>query len=116
MGRKHVVYGFQLFDATTLGSTQTSAEVEVGQSDYGSIFLEWTGTAPVGVITVQAKNGTNGTYRDLDFGSTISISGSSGSHDLILNEIPFTHMKVVYTRTSGTGSMTASLTLKSRGA
>jgi len=116
MSRKHVLYGFKIFDAVSLASTQTSVEVEVGQADYGSIFLEWTGTAPIGVVTVQAKNGDKGTYRDLDFSSSISVSGSSGSHDIILNDIPFTHLKLIYTRTSGTGSATASITTKSSGA
>jgi hypothetical protein len=116
LGRKNIVYGYQLFDAVSLGASQTSAEVEVSQTDYGSIYLSWTGTSPVGTITVQAKNGADGTYRSLDFGSSISISGSSGNHDLILSELPFTHLKLVYTRSSGTGSMTANLTLKSGGA
>lgn len=116
MARKHVVYGYKPFDATSIGSSQTSSEIEVGQSDYGSIFLSWTGTSPVGVLEVQAKNGEKGTYRALDFGSAINITGNSGSHDILLNEMPFTHLKLVYTRTSGTGSITANVTFKSRGA
>ena len=116
MSRKQVLYGFKAFDATSLASSQTSAELEVGQADYGSIYITWTGTSPIGVITVQAKNGPNGTYRDLDFGSAISISGASGNHDIILNEMPFTHLQLVYTRTSGTGSISASITTKSKGA
>lgn len=115
MSRKQVLYGYRLYDSVSLASSQTSSEVEVGQADYGSIYIEWTGSSPVGVITLQAKNGTNGTYRSLDFGSAISISGASGNHDLILNEMPFTHIKLLYTRASGTGSMTASITTKSKG-
>jgi len=90
--------------------------MEVGQEDYGSIYVFWTGSSPVGTLEIQAKNGVNGTYRPLDFGSVISISGASGSHDIILNELPFTHLKLVYTSSSGSGSMTANVTLKSKGA
>lgn len=116
MARKNVIYGYQAFNAVDISSSQTSAEIEVGQEDYGSIYVFWTGSSPVGALTVQAKNGTNGTYRSLDFGSAISISGASGAHDLILNELPFTHLKLVYTRSSGSGSLTANVTLKSKGA
>ena len=116
MARKHVVYGYKAFDAVNIATSQSSLEIEVGQSDYGSIYLSWTGSSPVGVIEVQAKNGEKGTYRALDFGSTISISGNSGNHDIILNEMPFTHLMLVYTSTSGTGSMNAQVTLKSVGA
>jgi len=116
LSRKNVIYGYLAFDAVSIGASQTSSEIEVGGEDYGSIYLFWTGSSPVGTLEVQAKNGANGTYRALDFGSTISISGASGNHDLILNELPFTHLKLVYTRSSGTGSLTANVTLKSKGA
>lgn len=116
MARKHVVYGYQIFDAVSLASSQTSSEVEVSQSDYGSIFLSWSGSSINGTLEVQAKNGEDGTYRPLDFGSTITISGTSGTHDLLILELPFTHIKLVYTRSAGTGSLTANLTLKSAGA
>lgn len=116
MARKHVVYGFKPFNNTDLSTSQTSSEVEVGQSDYGSIFLSWVGTSVNGTLEVQAKNGEKGTYHALDFGSIISLSGSSGSHDIILNELPFTHLKLVYTRVGGTGSVTAEVTFKSKGA
>lgn len=116
MARKHVVYGYQLFDAVSLASSQTSSVVEVSQTDYGSIYVAWSGSSINGTLEVQAKNGEDGTYRALDFGSTITISGTTGAHDLIMSELPFTHIKLVYTRSAGTGSMTANLTLKSKGA
>lgn len=115
MSRKQVLYGFQIYNSVDLSSSQTSAEVEVGQADYGSIFVSWSGSAINGTLEVQAKNGVNGTYRALDFGSVISLTGSPGNHDIILNEMPFTHLKLVYTRSAGTGSMTASITTKSKG-
>jgi len=116
MGRKHVIYGFKPFNAADISSSQTSEEVFADQADYGSIYLFWTGTSVNGTLEVQAKNGKEGTYRALDFGSTISLSGSSGNHEIILNELPFTHIKLVYTRVGGTGSLTANLTFKSSGA
>jgi hypothetical protein len=116
LARKNVVYGWKAFDAVSLASSQTSAETEVGGEDYGSIYLFWTGSSPVGTITIEAKNGGGGTYRALDFGSAISISGASGNHEIILNEMPFTHLRIVYTRSSGSGSLTANVTFKSKGA
>ena len=116
MARKHVVYAFDMFDAVSLGASATSSIVEVSQLDYASIYVSWTGSSTVGDLEVQAANGEDGTYHALDFGSTISISGASGSHNIILSEMPFTHIKLVYTRSSGTGSITATLTAKSASA
>jgi hypothetical protein len=116
LARKHVVYGYKPFNNVDLASSQTSSEIEVGQSDYGSIFVSWSGSSINGTLEVQAKNGDKGTYHALDFGAAISIAGTSGSHDIILNELPFTHLKLVYTRVGGTGSMSAEVVFKSKGA
>jgi hypothetical protein len=119
MARKNIIYGFKPFNPLNnadMASSLTSSEMEVGQLDYGSIYVSWSGSSINGTVEVQAKNGEDGTYRPFDFGSTITLSGSSGFHDLTLNDLPFTHLKIVYTRSAGTGTLNAEVTLKSRGA
>lgn len=126
MGRKSVVPGFPMINSvenpSNLAATFTSDIVSVKNLDYASIHIDWTGTAPVGVISVEARNGdirNNGAMDDwyaLDMGSTISISGASGDHQLVFNYLPFSDLRLVYTRTSGTGSINAFITSKVQGA
>lgn len=101
-----------MIDAGSLGSSITSSTVNVINLDKASIHLEWTGSSPVGTITVQARNGEHDAWYALDLGSTISISGASGDHQLVFNELPFTDIRLLYTRTSGSGSLDAVVTMK----
>lgn len=117
MGRKNIVKSFKMFDAVELSSSQTSAATNVINLDTASIHLVWSaGSSPVGDITVEARNGEDDSWYELDFGSTISISGASGDHQLMLNEMPFTDIRIVYTRTSGSATLDAVLTMKTTGA
>ena len=116
MSRKNVIKSYKMFDETSMASSQTSVTVNVINLDIASIFFEWSGSSPVGVLTLQARNGEGGTWYDLDMGGTMSVSGASGSHQLQLTEIFFTDLQLIYTRSSGTGSMTATITAKTIGA
>lgn len=113
---KRIVPGFKMWDATSMAATSTSTSTNVQNLDKASIFVEWTGTSPVGTITVQARNSASGTWYDLDFGAAITVSGNTGSHSIVFNELPFTDIQLVYTRTSGTGSITATYVSKVTGA
>lgn len=117
-GRKSVVKGFNMFGADgDISASVTSAETSVINLDKASIDVTWTGSAPVGTLTVEATNDEkNEVWRTLDMGGTISISGASGAHELIFNELPFTAIRLVYTRTSGTGTILAKIVAKTVGA
>lgn len=116
MARKHVVQSFKMIDSGDLSSNITSEITNTKNLDKASIHLSWTGTSPVGVITVEAKNGENDSWYTLDFGASISIAGNSGEHQLVFNEMPFTDLKLQYTATSGTGTIEAVYTAKTTGA
>lgn len=113
--RKNVVRGYKMVDAGSMAATITSSEVNVINLDKASIYVDWSGTAPVGVLVVQARNADNGDWFDLDFGTPIAISGSTGSHVLLFNELPHNSIRLVYTATSGTGSLDAVLAAKQVG-
>lgn len=113
--RKNVVRGYKMFDATSISSTVTSSEVNVINLDKASIYINWAGTAPAGVLTVEARNDEKDTWFTLDFGSPIPISGASGDHVLVFNELPHNTIRLVYTRTSGSGNITATLVAKQVG-
>ena len=117
MSRKNIITPFKIFDAVDISTNQTqSTPTNTSRLDKASITLNWTGTAPVGTITVEARNGSDDVWHELDFGSAISISGNTGSHELIFNELPFEEIRVLYTAGSGTGTLDAILVAKVVGA
>lgn len=117
MARKNLI-SKKFVDTTASVATFTSEELNVGQTDKGSIHIVWTGTSPDFTVTVEARNGSDkqDTWRTLSMGGTIAISGSSGEHELIFVELPFEFMRLIFTRASGTASIAATFTYKSTGA
>lgn len=103
-----------------ISANATSAVTNTSNFDKASIYLAWSGTAPVGTITVEATNddpsSQNPTWKTLDFGASIDISGDTGSHDLVFNELPFNAIRVQYTSTSGVGTIDATIHAKVVGA
>lgn len=97
----------------SLAST-TSSTTTVGYLDNVGVLLSWTGTSPVGAITFDVSN-DNSNWVSLDFGSVIAISGNTGSHVISINQLPFIYIRAKYTKTSGTGTLTASLNAKQVG-
>lgn len=115
MARKNVLKSFKMIDAGDLSGNITSEITSVINLDKASIVLAWTGTSPVGTIEVQARNGEDDAWRALEFSSAINISGNSGDHRILLNETPFTDIRVVYNFASGTGTLDAIVTAKQVG-
>ena len=114
MGRKNFK-SYPMLDDASMATTQQSVATNVQLLDKASIHVSWTGTAPVGVLTVQARNGENDTWYDLDFGVAMNVTGNSGDHQIIFNELPFYEIQLVYTATSGTGSIDAVILMKQVG-
>lgn len=116
MGRKNVLKSFKMIDSGDLSGNITSSVTSVINMDKASVHLNWSGSSPVGTVTVEARNGEDNPWYELDFGSTISISGNSGDHQLVLNELPFTDIRLQFASTSGTGNIDAIITSKVTGA
>jgi hypothetical protein len=121
MSRKNILRPFKMLNAVSMASNQTSSVTNVVNIDIAHILVEWSGTSPVGTLAVQARHNqesTNitGSWFDLDGLSAIAISGNTGSHQILLNELPFSEIRLVYTFTSGTGSLTATIQGKVVGA
>lgn len=90
--------------------------VNVANLDKASIHLAWSGTAPNGEIVLEARNGEEDGWYTLNMGASITITGNTGNHLLVLNELPFTDIRLQYGFNSGTGTMTARITSKVVGA
>lgn len=115
MGRKNVLKSFKMLDAADMSQPQTSSTTSVMNMDIASIHVYWTGATGSSTITVQARNGENDPWYDLDFGSAITTSGASGDHQINLLELPFTDIQLLTTAATA-GEITATITAKVLGA
>ena len=116
MSRKNVI-SLDLFkDASaSMAGDLTSKEVFVRELDKASIHCKWV-AGPVGEFQVQAQNNDSDSWFTLVSGAAWAIGGSDSEAQIILNELPFTKIRLKYVRTSGTGTLAAFLTSKSTGA
>lgn len=111
-----------MLDSVALTGNQTSDSTNVINFDRASIFVDWSGSDAVGEMQVEArkkdkdKSSIDADWRTLDFGSTISISGASGDHEILFDSLDFTEFRIKFVYTSGTaGALTATLTAKQVG-
>ncbi len=84
--------------------------------------ISWTGSSPVGVMSVQVSNTYSthsdgsvknaGTWSTLPLSATPTVSGSTGNGFIDCEATGAYAMRLVYTRTSGTGTMQAVLSAK----
>lgn len=123
MGRRNLIQPYKVFDAASMGAniSQAAPYTTIDQVDKIGIELEWSGTSPVGEFFVdvayQYPNTLEfTTWVPLDFGSSISISGNSGQHIITISDPPFQKMRLRYVRTSGNGTLTATLFGANKGA
>jgi len=82
----------------------TSSIISIQRIDNVAVQLTWTGNA-VGTFAVQVSNDQSG-WSALDTSGAPSISGTAGTIMLDLNLTSAPYLRVVYTRTSGTGALT----------
>jgi hypothetical protein len=114
MSRKHVIQGFAVLDGAAATSNQTSAETAVDMTDKMSYHVVFSASNS-GTFTVEAKNGDKDSWYALNFGSALTIS-SETDVQIILNECPFTKIRLKWVPSAGSGTMTARVTTKSVGA
>jgi len=104
-----VISPFKMFDATSLGATVSTAALDVTRLIYASIAVDWTGT-PTGTLTLEARNGDSSWIAIT--GQSQALSGSAGSVMFSLTILPWEDIRLTYTRTGGTGSITATVIAK----
>ncbi len=82
-----------------------------------SYDISWTGTTPIGVMSVEATNtytqNADGTVRDagnwnpIPLNTTPAVSDNTGNGFIEIDSQAGYAVRLVYTRTSGTGTMQA---------
>lgn len=123
MGRKSTIQAYQFFDSADLSGNLESASFNVKNLDKASLRLSWTSADALGEFKIQARqelesktDDTEGWF-DLEFGNTIPLDATSQSdHQILFNELPFVELRIVYTATSGSGTLNGKLTAKVVGA
>jgi hypothetical protein len=125
MSRKQQIQPYQAIDAGNLSDASiTGQETVVFQTDVVEYLVTWSGgQATNGNIKIQASHDNSkatpaSSWFDLDFGSTISLDGASGNHQLIISQVSFAKVRPVYTRTNGSasGSLNINLIATTKGA
>lgn len=96
----------------SMGANIIGPVTNIDKVDQMCYQVVWTSSNAIGTISVQGSvNGT--TFEDLTFNPVLAQPASNnGSYLINLALIPFTYIRLKYTRTSGTGSMTVYLSAK----
>ncbi len=112
-----------VINAASMAANITSAPTILQSLSTLSYSISWTGTSPVGTISLQASNdyalnpnGTvanSGTWETLTVASggspvtTLSVSGNTGTGFIDITPTGAYSMRIIYTAASGSGTMTA---------
>lgn len=117
----NLLFPVHIFSAASMATSLTSPVVEIRNQDNVGIQLHWTG-APVGDFDFQISsdhaqdsqgNVTNaGNWVSLPLSPAISAAGSADDAYIDLNQMSAMYCRVVYTRTSGTGSLSGVIVAK----
>lgn len=99
--------------------TLTSAATILTNISMLSYGLSWTGSSPIGVATVQVSNDyalspdatviNPGTWTTLTLSAPTNISGNTGNGAIDVTATAFYAMRLVYTPTSGSGTLTVTV-------
>ncbi len=87
-----------------------------------SYDISWAGTSPVGAMSIQVSNTftqngdgsvrTAGNWTTLVLSSTTNVSGNTGNGFIDVDATGAYAIRLVYTRTSGTGTLNATISAK----
>lgn len=117
---RRVLPPFPVYNAT-LSATSYSAETDVAGLDVVQYDLNWSAGSSLNyTVTVQAlieaptpNDSSTWTWTTLDFLSPITLSGTSGSHNIVLAQVPFSRCRLKFTKTAGDCALLA--TIKGKG-
>lgn len=111
MPRKNFLNPTRLTSAGDMSGDVTSSAVDVRYLDSAALQAVWSnGSTPVGVLTVQGsvnygQPGVTAAWTTISLSATLNVSGSSGSAIADLTQITYPYVRMVYTRSSGSGSL-----------
>ena len=110
MSQKKVLDFAALVVDESMGASVTTAASNILYTDRVGYQISWTGT-PTGAFTVEISNDET-TWVELTLSTPITASGSADDA-FIDAETAAKFIRLVYTRTSGTGTLNVHITAKS---
>lgn len=105
------LFNITVFDAESMATTVTSDSLNIQQAAGYAVQAVWSGTSPVGTFTVEASN-DNINFTSI-LNSPVAISGNTGSLMINVENAFYGFIRVVYTATSGSGSLTVHINAQS---
>lgn len=113
---------FSVITNGNMASSITSTPTIIQDMSLIGYDVSWTGTTPVGVMSVQVSNSYSinpdgtvknaGNWTTLTLSSATNVSGNSGNGFIDVDLTGAYAIRLVYTRTSGTGTMHALICAK----
>lgn len=117
MASRPILAPFPVITNGDMAGNITSLVTVIQNTSMVSYDISWTGITPVGVMSVQVSNTysqnadgtvrTPGDWTDVPLSPTPSVSGSPGNGHIEILVIASFAIRLIYTRTSGTGTMQA---------
>jgi hypothetical protein len=92
----------QVYNAQSMSADITSSGIEVAGLGGFAVHFIWTGT-PTGSVSVEASN-DNSNFVQID---TQAFVTTDGQHLLNVERPHYKYIRLKYTRTTGTGALTA---------
>lgn len=90
-------------------ATVTSVSVPNAEGRHIALSATFSGSSPVGTLTLQ---GSNDGIQYGAIAAALAVSGNSGTVCLNVPNVAFPYINCLYTKTSGTGTITASISVK----
>lgn len=110
MSRKNNLKLYTLFSAGDMSGNLTSASIDIEFLDNVSVQAAWTGS-PVGTFNVQGSVDQI-SWSTLTTNPVITAAGSPDNGLFDLNQLSFPFVRLIYTATSGTGTLVAKVSAK----
>jgi hypothetical protein len=98
--------------AQSMGSSIASASIYIGEALSVGAQFTWSGTSPSGTAQIYGSN-DNVNFGPIQGAQTITIASNSGTACINLSPLGVAYIQAIYTFTSGTGTLTSIVNVKS---
>jgi hypothetical protein len=110
---RKTVHSYTVFNAVDATTTQTSEKTVVQGIDKLSYHVKFSANN-AGTFNVQAQNSDSDTWVNISFNAVMTIAAENEAL-IIMNEVPFKNLRLVWTPSAGSGTMTAILNMRAVG-
>jgi hypothetical protein len=111
-----------ILTSQSLATSFTSPATVIQQVSMVSYAMDWTGSSPIGVISLQVSNdyrpatggqpGVAGNWNDLPLSQTCNLTGSTGTGFIDIDQCGAYAIRLKYVASSGTGSLNCQISGK----